>query len=203
MDDWEDVRSDLGDKVVDALVAAVSGAKEDLDTYRAGMPGFAYEQSGRGLASWIHDRMWQHLQRALFDVPGVLLFEQGPTREVVVGIEYRLRLKRHSADGMIRNYRTPTALTFWEADNFTLPGLEETRLCFGYVWNDDVEQMGEPVMSRRSSQDKVLWMVRLDERGGAGGTSPTSVEPIVPPSAPALPRVDIPRPNETDGTASE
>lgn len=201
MSDWDGVRSDLGDKVVDALVASVTGAREDLETYRAALPGFAYEQSARGLAGWIHDRIWVHLQRELFDVPEVVFHEQGPTREVLVGLGYRLRFKRHSPGGAIRNYRTPTALAFWESDEFTLPGLEEVRLCFGYVWDPDVEQIGDPVMSRRTEQDKVLWMVRLDE-DAAGGTAGADVEPIVPPTTPALPNIITPqtKSDEKDGT---
>lgn len=202
MSDWENVRADLGDKVVDALIAAVTGAREDLDSYRKALPAFAYEHSGRGLAGWIHDRMWAHLQRELFDVPGVVLVESGPTREVTVGLNYRLRFKRHSAGGAIRNYRTPTALAFWEEDDFALPGLGEIRLCFGYVWDSETEQIGDPVMSRRSEQDTVLWMERLDGDAG-GGTGGADVEPLVPPSTPALPSIITPpttRSDEKDGT---
>ncbi len=201
MSDWDSVRADLGDKVVDALVAAVTGAREDLNVYRATLPTFAYEHSGRGLAGWIHDRMWAHLQRELFDLPGVDLHESGPTREVTVGLNYRLRFKRHNASGAIRNYRTPTALAFWEQDEFALPGLAETRLCFGYVWDGETEQIGDPVISRRSDQDKVLWVVRLDEdaSGGAGGAD---VEPLVPPTTPGLPSIITPttQSDNQDGT---
>jgi hypothetical protein len=202
MMDWDEVRGDLGDKVVDALIAAVTGARSDLEHYRAMLPGFAYEQSARGLAGWIHDRMWQHLERELFDVPGVVLFERGPTREVVVGINYRLRLKRHNIEGVIQNVRTPTALAFWEADEFALPGLGETRLCFGYVWDGETDDILDPVVSHRSSQDTVLWMVRLDEEGDSGSAG-GSVEPIVPPGAPDLPRIELPKNDEQQGTEPE
>lgn len=202
MNEWEQIRDGLGDKVVDALIASVTGARNDLAVYRATLPGFAYEQSGRGLAGWVHDRMWRHVVRNLFEVPGVVLHESGPTREVIVGIDYRLRLKRHSASGGIRNYKTPAATAFWEADPFVLPGLEETRLCFGYVWDGEAEEVGDPVMSRRTSQDKIVWMERLDEAAD-GGTGFAGVEPIVPPSTPNLPRIDLPKHDEKDGTDTE
>jgi hypothetical protein len=198
MSDWAYIRDDLGDKVVDGLVASVTNTREDLALYRASLPGFAYEHSPRGLANWVNDRLWQHVQRELFDVSDVFFHEQGATREVVIGTRYRLRLKRHSPAGAIRNYRTSTALAFWELDSFALPGLEETRLCFGYVWDAEMEQISDPVMSRRSDQDTLLWMERLDEDAAAGGA--TDVTPIVPPSTPDLPRIDLPAADEKDGT---
>lgn len=198
MSDWDAIRAELGDKMVDALVTAVTDTREDLALYRTSLPQFAYEQSARGLANWVNDRLWQHVQRQLFNIPGVLLHEHGATREVVVGTKYRLRLKRHSPAGFIRNYRTPTALAFWQLDSFALPGLAETRLCFGYVWDAEVERIGDPVMSRRTDQDTLLWMERLDESAGAGGA--TEATPIVPPTIPGLPRIDLPAADEKDGT---
>lgn len=201
MSEWDDIRGEFGDKVVGALVAAVTGAREDLATYRTGLPTFAYEHSGRGLAGWIHDRMWAHLQRELFEVPGVSLIDNGPTREVTVGLNYRLRIKRHSVAGGIRNYPTATALAFWDDDDFTLPGLGEVHLCFGYVWDPIVEQILDAVVSRRSDQNKVLWMERLDEQAD-GGTGSADVEPIVPPTTPSLPSIQTPttKSDEKDGT---
>jgi hypothetical protein len=200
MSDWDVVRADLGDKVVDALVAAISCAREELSDYREVRPAYAYEHSERGLANWIHDRIWIHIVRGLFDLPGVTIHEQGVTREVYVGTSYRLRFKRHDVAGMIRNYRTPTALAFWEADEVALPGMEETRLCFGYVWDAEASEIGEPVMTKRDGQDNVLWMIRLDEPD-ATGSAP--VQPIVPPTTPPLPRIDLPQPDEQDGTGAE
>ncbi len=199
MSEWDDIRAHLGDKIVDALTTAVTSARDDLHEYRAVLPHLAYEQSNGGLAGWIHDRMWQHLQRALFDVPGTALHEQGSTRELVVGMDFRLRLKRHNPAGLIRNYPTTTALAFWEVEQVALPGLEETRLCFGYVWDAETGEIGDPVASRRCGQDKVLWMVRLDE-GAQGNAGSPDVEPIVPPTTPTLPRIDLPQGDDETGT---
>lgn len=200
MSEWEQVRAGLGDKVVAGLVAAIVRTKEDLATYRETLPAIAYEHSARGLANWINDRMWTHVVRELFDVPDVVAHEQGVTREIYVGMRYRLRLKRHDAAGLVSNYRTPTALAFWDADDLALPGMEELRLCFGYVWDAEVEEIGDPVMSRRDGQENVLWMERLDEAASGGGSGSNPVAPITPPVSPTPPVIHLPKTEKKDGT---
>lgn len=202
--EWDSVRGDLGDKVVDALRYAIVATREDLARYRTTLPEFATEQSGRGMASWIHDRLWQHVLRGLFDVPEVSFVDSGPTREMYVGTAYRLRFKRHDNAGLVRNYPTPTATAFWDADAFMLPGLGEMRLCFGYVWDSETDDIGDAVMSSRDGQDNVLWMVRLDDVDGGFGEAGGDITPIVPPNEPLLPRIDMPaRNDEQDGTEDQ
>jgi hypothetical protein len=204
MDEWDHVRADLGDKVVAGLITAITRTKDDLARYRQQLPDIAYEQSTRGLANWINDRMWMHVVRELFDVPDVVAHEQGVTREIYVGTRYRLRLKRHDGAGLVSNYRTPTALAFWEADDFALPGMEEMRLCFGYVWDAEVEQIGDPVISRRDGQENVLWMERLDESAAGGGNGSVPVVPITPPTTPKPPVIGLPTTEKKkDGTETE
>lgn len=115
MTTWEIVQANLGDKVVDALVGSIRSTKADLEEYRQVLPQFAYEQSARGLAGWIHDRIWRHVLRGLDDVDQVSFVDNGPTREVYVGTLYKMRFKRHDSAGLIRNYPTPGALALWDA----------------------------------------------------------------------------------------
>ncbi len=66
------------EKVLEALGGAVGAAREDLRHYRNVFPAFAAQSSARGMASWIHDRLWHHSCRLLDAVDGAVCYEKGP-----------------------------------------------------------------------------------------------------------------------------
>ena len=182
----EDVLSDLGDKVVIALVGATKSTRDDLAAYRETHPGWVADHSDRGLANWIHDRLWAHLRRSLDDVDLVALSEQGSTREITIGVRYRARVKRHSLADRIRSYPTKAALAFW-AQSDTLEGLEEVRLGFGYRWDPEDRRMGSAVISLRDGLDKeAIWAVIVDTGNASDATAITST-----PVDPSLPQIDL------------
>lgn len=182
----EDVLDDLGDKVVAALVSATRSTRDDLAEYRAAHPAWVADHSDRGLANWIHDRLWAHLRRSLDDVHRVTLSEQGATREITVGVKYRARVKRHSVGDRIRSYPTKAALAFW-AQSDTLEGLEEVRLGFGYRWDPDERIVGSTVISLRDGLDKeAIWAVVID-----GGDASRVTELTWTPVDPSLPQIDL------------
>src|ERR1700754_3823314 len=108
----EDVLARLGDKVTIGLGDAIDAARDDLAEYRAALPGFAAEQSARGNANWIHDRIWARAKFNLDDVPEATFVDRGPTHDLWIGMELRLRAKRHNSTGAIRAYPTPSTLDF-------------------------------------------------------------------------------------------
>lgn len=179
-----DVLADLGSKVADGFVEAVSSIGNDLGQYRALCPDFVARHSDRGLANWIHDMFWYHLTRILQDVPEVTFVDRPPTRELYVGTRYRLRAKRHAEDGAVSSYDTQSALEFWLQDQ-TLPGLEQVKLIVGYVWLEDSNSIGEPVLSLRDGKDKVVWQVLL-QADSAGATVPTPFPARLGPDAPSI-----------------
>lgn len=151
------------------------------------------DHSERGLANWISDRIWAHLLNLAGDIEGVNLVEKGVTREVIVGLNYRLRVKRHAEDGRVASYETPTFMEFVTQDdgNVTLEGFEEIRLIAGYEWDKDKRDIGDPVLSLRDGKDNVKWQEKLpdvaDEDEGGGATVVTPQQP-----QPPAPTVDIP-----------
>ncbi|MFF4420481.1 hypothetical protein ACWGIU_15525 [Streptomyces sp. NPDC054840] len=193
-----DVLSGLGPKVTRSLVRAVDLAAEDLLAYRTERPSWVAQSSERGLANWIHDRLWAHLTAELDGHPGVTLTDGEPTRELVVGISYRLRVKRHREDGQVSSYATQTALEFFaQGTQEAFPGLDEVRLTAGYEWDPDTRKIGEAVLSLRNGQEKVVWLIPLREvgEGGAGGT----VQPVRPTTpTPPLPSIDVPASAQQD-----
>lgn len=185
----EDVVGELGDKVVGALVDATAATREDLAGYRGTYPGWVADHSERGLAGWIHDRLWAHLRRALDDNDQVVLTDTGSTREIAVGLRYRVRVKRHSPGDRVRSYPTKAALAFW-AQSDTLEGLEEIRLGFGYRWDPEERRIGKTVISLRDGLGTdAIWVVEVDAgaAGAAGGTRPITVNPVDP----SLPQIDL------------
>ncbi|MFF6808362.1 hypothetical protein ACFZAG_00465 [Streptomyces sp. NPDC012403] len=195
-----EVLSGLGEKVTHSLARSVKLAAGDLRTYRGWNPTWVAEASERGLANWIHDRLWSHLTSLLDGHPGVTLSHGEPTREVVVGVSYRLRIKRHREDGQVSSYPTQTALEFFaQGVQDTFPGLEEVRLVAGYEWEADSREIGEAVLSLRDGQDEVVWLVPLPDVGEAGGRG--TVQPVRPTAPePSLPSINVPEPVRREAT---
>lgn len=190
----DEVLGALGDKVVSGLSMAVAGARQDLADYRAALPHIVADHSGRGLANWIHDRLWAHAINALEDVDSVSCVDSGPNREIYIGMDFHIRLKRHSSRGAIRNYPTATVLDFiaQEPDLLTLLGITTLNISAGYEWETLTRTMGNAVISLRDgSFDEVIWMVDLPESSAAGGAV---VAPIIPTvDGPSAPVIDVPR----------
>ncbi|MFT4164190.1 MAG: hypothetical protein QM650_03000 [Microlunatus sp.] len=199
----DEVLANLGDKATEALSGAVVGAREDLAVYRAALPQFVAEHSGRGLANWIHDRMWARVVAALEGVDGVVCLDSGPNREIAVRMDFRIRLKRHSSTGAIRNYPTANALDFitQEPDLLTLLGIMTLNISVGYEWDEMTRSMGNAVISLRDgSFEDVIWMVDLPAAPAAGG----AITPIVPTDdGPVAPVVEATRidSEEREGTS--
>src|SRR5215204_157668 len=101
-----DVCGDLGDKVIHGISWAVRQARYELEEYRRLHPGWVAQSTERGLANWIHDRLWAWIVVALDGLDGVTVIDHEPIRELYVGTRYRLRVKRHHLDGRVASYPT-------------------------------------------------------------------------------------------------
>jgi len=99
-----------------------------------------------------------------------------------VGINWRVRLKRHHLDGRVSNYPTPTALEFFEqpSGQYVLPGMEEVRLIAGYEWDPDGRSMRDAVMSLRDGQENVIWIEHLPNPDTGSATIVRQVVPSAP-----------------------
>ncbi len=155
------------------------------------------------MANWIHDRLWANLTAELDGHPDITLSEGEPTRELVVGISYRLRIKRHREDGQVSSYATQTALEFFtQGAQEAFPGMEELRLTAGYEWEPDSRAVGDAVLSLRDGKDNVVWQITLPD-GGIGVLPAQPLQPIIP--EPPLPSIEVPetgqREASEDGTA--
>ncbi len=183
------ILDDLGDKVLEAIAASVVNARADYRLYQTSHPDFVAQASSRGLANWIHDRLWHHLSALLSDTDGIFLVERGATKEVVVGHRFRIRAKRHAPPAQVSTYPTPTALAFFQQppDDLVLAGFEEIRLIAGYVWLNDRAEIGPSVLSLRDGQDNVQWIHEIPESGAAGArASVTTLPPLDEPEESAV-----------------
>ena len=191
----EEVLGELGDKVVDALLTATEGARQDLSDFREWRPTWIPPMSQRGVANVIHERIWARLVGELEPLlsAGVSLIDREPLREVVVNLEsgrtYRLRVKRHSPRDMVSSYPTDGDLAFWAGPVVqTLEGLEEIRLAAGYRWDSEERVMGATVLSYREGKTNPIWVLEVAD-GGMGGARPIwSRTP-----SPNLPLIDLER----------
>lgn len=176
------VLDELGEKVLEALVGAIDAAREDLRGYRETLPEIALQSSARGMANWIHDRIWYHACRLLDLVEDVVCYERGPFREVIVKDRYRIRLKRHRLPAAVSTFLTQGALDFMEQPDGqrVLDGMEQLRLIFGYVWDEDSDEMGAAVLSMRHGIKNVLWVHEMPNTGELATKLPGRESP--PPS---------------------
>jgi len=189
------VAAELGDKVMEALSLTVSMAKEDLLEYRRLRPAWVAAHSERGLAAWIHDRHWLHLAGLLSGISGVAVHDAEPVRDVFIGVNYRLRVKRHHWDGRVSTYPTAAALDFmaqpcWQP---TLNGMHEYHLIAGYSWDKEIRDITAPVLSMRDGlHRRTIWMIELPPPRNYGGTAPASFPPSPGPSRPTIDTSRVP-----------
>ncbi|UFR03482.1 hypothetical protein KBP30_20955 [Streptomyces sp. Go40/10] len=194
----EDVLSGLGGKVASGLARAVAKTRKDLAAYRETHSSWVSDSSERGLANWIHDRLWAHVCAEFDGHPDIGLSDREPTREITVGVNYRLRVKRHRVDGKVSSYATQTALEFYaQGEQEAFPGLEEVRLIAGYEWDADTRSMGDAVLSLRDGEEVVIWQITLPEADtGIAGVPAQPIRPTEP--EPALPTIDLPEAGSSD-----
>ena len=163
------VLTELGDKFLASFAGAVTAARSDLAAMRAWNPGWFPNMSARGLSNLIHDRLWDHVTEALDDAASVTIIDDGLTREIQVGMNFRLRVKRHRTGDMISTYATQTALDFWLQDPPALDGLAVMTLAAGYRWDSELREILGPVVSYRDGKDNPIWAVELSEPATAAG----------------------------------
>ncbi len=185
-----DIIAELGEKVIDGFARAVQDTRADLATYREGFPHFVAQASERGLANWIHDRLWYQLNVRLGELPDVHFSDREPHRELRVGTRYLFRVKRHTELGGISTYPTQTALDFLQQVpmQHSLDGLDEVRLIMGYIWDPDTRSIGPAVISLRADRDTVLWMEELSAPASSASGVTT---PLTPRPGPAAPEIDV------------
>lgn len=182
----ERVVEELGDKVVDALALMVAHVRDDLRVFRRTFPSWFADSTDRGLLDFAHDRAWAHLTRLLDDVDEVSFVDEMPKREFYVGTHYRLRVKKHNAEGQVSSYPTLSAQLFMTQEP-TLDGLEEVRLVAGYRWDSELRQVGVPVISLHDG-DRVIWDHDLNE---PEDPQIVSAVPIVPAGGPTPPQIVV------------
>ena len=191
----EVVVDELGDKVTSGLAEMIARTRDDLASYRRTFPSWVASATERGLFNWCHDRAWSHALEIFDGVHEVSFVDAMPTREVWVGTRYRLRVKKHDADGRITTYPTQGALDFYTQNAWRLDGLDEVHLAVGYRWHRDLREVGPAVLSLRDGLDNLVWMHDLPLPIARDYVAATPIVTADEPSAPQLgsPRTEVRR----------
>lgn len=164
--DQEVILEMLGDKMIEAWGSAVALTRFYLERYRLEMPELAMSHSTRGLANMIHDWLWDHLLHQIYGMDGVMIVESeaGPLRELVIGDQIRVRVKRQSATGSVATSQTSLALGFYQQQPEQLSLLPpEIKLVFGYSWDSAKFEIGSATVSCPRSIKKSLWVHEIPE----------------------------------------
>ena len=159
-----DVVEGLGDKFTRAAIEARGKTRADLALYRQVLPDFVSQHSPRGLANWIHDRLWHHLVTELGEQDRVKIIDKDVTRELVIHDRYRVRVKRHGQAGAVRTFPTQGALEFMgQPEQLTFDGLSMHHLIVGYEWDVRQFEIGPAVLSLRDGKH-IVWYVPLGDK---------------------------------------
>ncbi|MGL4178229.1 MAG: hypothetical protein ACRCSN_19410 [Dermatophilaceae bacterium] len=121
--------------------------------------------------------------------------DREPVRQLQVG-RYEIRLKRHRLGEHISTYPTRGAVKFWSSEA-VLPGLETVSLALGYLWDAELREVGDPILSFREGIHKPIWGVRLER--GAGGAAAITWRNVDP----NLPDIDLSQVIEAPGGTEE
>jgi len=195
----EVVLAEFGDKVPAAVAESVAGARDDLSRYRDLQPAWVAEHYERGLANWIHDRVWAHLMQRLDGEAEITVVDREPMRVFRVGTKYLLRVKRHGLGDKISSYPTQTALQFYmQGPQPLFPEMEEVRLAAGYLWDVESRSVGDAVISMRDGMNNVVWSVVIDVDPGTGSVA---IRPM--PSGPTPPVIDVSGGTGDEGRADQ
>lgn len=185
--DAQQVVDSVGEKFLNAFVAAVEGARDDLATFQDEHPEWFIDFSKRFVANFIHERMWARTQREVHDHPDVRVIDQEPVRQMIVRDRYVIRFKRHKPTLSISTYPTGQALAFW-SNRIMIPGTETHSLALGYIWDPDEARIGETIMSYRTDKNTPVWSVTLtDSVDESTGATEIGWKPIEP----GLPEIDL------------
>ena len=184
----EQVVDDLGDKVIFGLAKSVHDTRQDLAVYRRLQPGVVAQHSARGLANWVHDRLWYHLGVNLGDIDEVSFVDREPHRELYVGLRYHFRVKRHSDIGRVRSYPTQAVLNFYGdgAEQGAFEGFDEVRLTTGYTWDRQMRDIGPGIITLPKNRKEAEWVFELPEPDAGMQADVTPLPPISEPPAPVV-----------------
>lgn len=185
--DQQQVIDDLGDKFVLAFVKSIDIARDDLAEFEAFKPEWFVNFSKRFVANFIHERVWDGMVGQVEGHAEVTVVDREPTRQIHFGNNYVIRFKRHTDKLKIESFPTSGALAFWtNRATPALPGLELWTLAMGYIWEPELGEIGNAILSFRDGKDRPIWSVTLKRHGGESATDITW-EPIDP----QLPQLDL------------
>lgn len=189
--DSHSVLAELGEPLPLALIAATRAARADLTALRIERPAFFMQMNERDLANRAHPQYWFALRQELEHLPEFSWRESGPYREMTFstagGRSYVSRVKRHSPSFRIRSATTKTDTVFWSGAQATFDGLETIPLALGYVWDRELREVREPVVSYHEGKNRVVWAYSIDEGAEAGTVTPAVYTNITP----GLPTYDL------------
>lgn len=171
----------LGSDFLQVFVDAVAGAREDYAVFRREHPDWLAGFASRSTAAVMHERLWGRLIALVDALEGIRIVDEPPVREIIIGMSYRARIKRHHLDDTIASYPTASSLAFWAPGAATFDGLEQYSLALGYEWDEETREPGAAVVSLRDGTQRAIWKISLDrdEEKEAGFTW-SSVEPRLP-----------------------
>lgn len=188
----------IGDDVITACLAGRDSAREGLSEYKKSSIG-RFRSLRRGTVYGIlHDFYFDGVSRALEGNSRTQVIRNKAGDHVIIDDQMVVMFKKHSSDHRVSSYPTKNAKRY-HSGAVTLNGLQLTTFTAGYVYDDDLNEVGAAVISHRLGLSKTPhWCVEIERptasQHGAGYVFNAVLEPDIP-----LIQVE-PKEQETEGT---
>jgi hypothetical protein len=194
-----EMREALGSEVLVALVAGRSHASSMLGELKRLLPAHVRTLRDGSLAAIVHDYYFDGISEAIAKVPHAVAERRKTLGDyLVVKDIFVIRVKKHDHLGRVQAYETQAAKDF-HSGSVRLDGLDLVALTAGYLFDDDLRELGSAVLSYRTGVRSVPeWCYELDEEAVSSGIG---FKPIVIPPAPLIETYPVRR--EATGTSEE
>lgn len=173
----------LGDDVVAAILEGRRVATEGLQQFKVSNPKLFRALSPASLHGNIHDWFFDGVRDAVAESGRAKTLSTNATGDcLVVDDKFVIMFKKHDSQHRVKSYSTRAARRF-HSGLVTFSEMRMTSLTAGYLFDDDLNEIGTAVISyRHGLRRKPLWCYKIesDAASAAGYALNPVVEPPVP-----------------------
>lgn len=200
LNDETGVRAALGQVVLAGIVQGRTHADQMLVELKMLAPRHVRAMQDVALASTLHDFYFDGVTLALGEDPRVQIVRSKSSGDhIVVDDEYVIRFKKHDAYGRVQSLGTKAARDF-HSGSVVLEGCELVSLTAGYIFDEDLREMGPAVLSYRTAIRSVPeWCYEISE--ASSGVTGITFNPIVSPQLPIIETTPVRR--EAEGAEGQ
>ena len=179
------VIEELGDGVLRALVGGRDEAATGLQDLKRTMTKQFVTLAARTRFSFLHDVYFTAAAKRLEDDSRVQVLRNRAGDHFIVDDKYAVMVKHHDDERRVRSYSTRAARQY-HSGLAMIDGLELITLTAGYLYDEDLNEVGAAVISHGRGLDRTPeWCYEITPEAGSAGIA------LNPLTTPPLPLIDV------------